>query len=65
MMYFASLWLAVLTISFVLPAALFSFAGGQAGARFMAARMQGRTISLLFSAILVIFSLRLLYQSLA
>ncbi|MDZ7761560.1 MAG: sulfite exporter TauE/SafE family protein [Desulfovermiculus sp.] len=51
--------------SFVLPAALFSFAGGQAGARFMAARMQGRTISLIFSAILVVFSLRLLYQALS
>ncbi len=51
--------------AFVLPAALFSFAGGQAGARFMSARLQGRTIAYIFSAVLIIFSFRLLYQSLA
>jgi len=49
--------------AFILPAALFSLAGGQAGARFMSARLQGRTISLIFSAVLIVFSLRLLYQS--
>jgi len=49
--------------AFVLPAALFSFLGGQAGSRFMAARLRGRTISLLFAAILVLFSARLFYQA--
>jgi len=51
--------------AFVLPAALFSFAGGQAGARFMSARLQGRTIAYIFSAVLILFSIRLLYQSFA
>ena len=51
--------------AFVLPAALFSFVGGQAGARFMSTRLQGRTIAFIFSSVLIIFSLRLLYQSLA
>jgi hypothetical protein len=51
--------------AFVLPAALFSFAGGQAGARFMSARLQGRTIAYIFSSILIIFSFRLLCQSFA
>lgn len=50
--------------AFVLPAALFSFAGGQAGARFMSSRLQGRTIAYIFSVLLMLFSLRLLYQSL-
>lgn len=57
--------LAAIRMAFVLPAALFSFVGGQAGARFMSTRLQGRTIAFIFSSVLIIFSLRLLYQSLA
>ncbi len=55
----------LMAVILFLAAALFSFAGGQVGARFMASQMQGRTISLIFSTVLIIFSLRLLYQALA
>lgn len=49
--------------AFVLPAAVFSFLGGQAGASFMAARLQGRSISLIFSLVLLLLSARLLHQA--
>ncbi len=49
--------------AFILPAAVFSFLGGQAGARFMAARLRGRSISIIFSLVLVLLSLRLVQQA--
>jgi len=47
---------------FILPAAVASFAGGQAGARLMSARMKGKTIRVLFSLVLFGMCARLLHQ---
>ncbi|MCF8039370.1 MAG: sulfite exporter TauE/SafE family protein, partial [Desulfohalobiaceae bacterium] len=50
---------------FILPAAAASFAGGQAGARIMSTRLQGKTIRLAFSIILFALCAKLLHQYLA
>jgi len=47
---------------FILPAAVASFAGGQAGARLMSTRLKGKTIRVLFSLVLFAFCARLLHQ---
>ncbi|MFO7718125.1 MAG: sulfite exporter TauE/SafE family protein [Thermodesulfobacteriota bacterium] len=47
---------------FVLPAAVASFAGGQAGAHLMSAKIQGKTIRAVFSLVLFAMCARLLYQ---
>jgi len=47
---------------FVLPAAAASFAGGQAGARFMSARLKGKTVRIIFSLVLFVFCAKLLHQ---
>ena len=49
---------------FILPAAVASFAGGQAGARIMSSRLEGRTIRYIFSIILFGLCAKLLYQAL-
>ena len=49
---------------FILLAALFSFAGGQVGSRLMAEKLQGRTVRLIFVAVLFLMSARLLYKGL-
>ncbi len=49
--------------SFVLLAAVFSFAGAQAGSRIMSRRLQGRTVRLIFAGVLIVMSGRLLYQA--
>lgn len=48
---------------FILPAAVASFAGGQAGARIMSSRMEGKSIRVVFSMILFILCIRLFFQS--
>jgi uncharacterized membrane protein YfcA len=48
---------------FILPAAVASFAGGQAGARIMIARLKGKSIRVIFSIILFAMCARLLHQS--
>lgn len=47
---------------FILPAAAASFAGGQAGARIMSTRLQGKTIRMAFSIILFALCAKLLHQ---
>jgi len=47
---------------FILPAAVASFAGGQAGARLMSTRLKGKTIRVLFSLVLFAMCARLLHQ---
>ncbi len=48
---------------FILSAAVASFAGGQAGARIMSARLKGKSIRVIFSIILFVFCAKLLHQS--
>ncbi len=50
--------------SFILPAAVASFAGGQIGARIMSSRMKGRAIRVIFAVVLFILCAKLLHQSL-
>ncbi len=50
---------------FILPAAVASFAGGQAGARLMSTRLKGKTVRVLFSLVLFALCARLLHQYLA
>lgn len=49
---------------FILPAAIASFVGGQAGARFMSARLKGKSIRIIFSILLFGLCAKLLYQCL-
>ncbi|MGD9213543.1 MAG: sulfite exporter TauE/SafE family protein [Desulfobacteraceae bacterium] len=48
---------------FILPAAVASFAGGQAGARIMSTRLKGKSIRIIFSFILFALCAKLLHQS--
>lgn len=48
---------------FILPAAVASFAGGQAGARIMSSRLKGKTIRVIFSIVLFILCAKLLHQA--
>ena len=48
---------------FILPAAVASFAGGQAGARIMSSRLKGKSIRVIFSIILFVLCAKLLHQS--
>ena len=48
---------------FILPAAVASFAGGQAGARIMSSRLKSKSIRVVFSIILFILCVKLLHQS--
>jgi uncharacterized membrane protein YfcA len=47
---------------FILPAAVASFAGGQAGSRIMSTRLKGKSIRIIFSIILFILCSKLLHQ---
>jgi hypothetical protein len=47
---------------FILPAALASFAGGQAGSRIMSSKLKGKTIRVIFSIILFFLCAKLLHQ---
>lgn len=49
---------------FILPAAVASFAGGQAGARIMSARLKSKSIRIIFSIILFALCIKLFHQSL-
>ena len=48
---------------FILPAAVASFAGGQAGARIMSSRLKGKSIRVIFSVILFVLCAKLLHQA--
>ena len=48
---------------FILPAAVASFAGGQAGARIMSSRLKAKSIRIIFSVILFVLCAKLLHQS--
>ena len=48
--------------SFILMAALFSFAGGQVGSRIMAEKLKGPTIRKIFGGILLVFVLKLIQR---
>jgi hypothetical protein len=48
---------------FMLPAAIISFLGGQAGARVMSSRLKGKSIRMIFSVILFILCAKLLHQA--
>ncbi len=48
---------------FILPAAVASFAGGQAGARIMTSRLKGKTIRIMFSIILFALCAKLFHQA--
>jgi hypothetical protein len=48
---------------FILPAAVVCFAGGQAGARIMSTRLEGKNIRRIFSVILFALCLKLLHQA--
>ncbi len=50
--------------TFILPAAVAAFLGGQAGARLMSAKVKGRVVRILFSLLLFGLCARLLYQAL-
>lgn len=47
---------------FILPAAVASFAGGQAGARIMSSKLKGKSIRVIFSIILFVLCAKLLHQ---
>ncbi len=47
---------------FILPAAVASFAGGQAGARIMSRRLKGKSIRVIFGVILFILCAKLLHR---
>ncbi len=49
--------------SFILPAALFSFIGGQIGSRIMVEKLRGKTVRRLFGIILILFCIKLLQKS--
>jgi uncharacterized membrane protein YfcA len=49
----------------MLPAAIASFAGGQAGARVMSTRLKGKNIRVIFSVILFVLCAKLLHQALS
>jgi uncharacterized membrane protein YfcA len=48
---------------FILPAAIASLMGGQAGARIMSSRLKGKSIRVIFSVILFILCVKLLHRS--
>jgi uncharacterized membrane protein YfcA len=48
---------------FILPAAVASFAGGQAGSRIMSTRLKGKSIRVIFSVILFILCAKLMQRS--
>ena len=48
---------------FILPAAVASFAGGQAGARIMSSRLKGKNIRVIFSIILFLLCAKLLQRA--
>jgi hypothetical protein len=48
---------------FMLPAAIISFLGGQAGARVMSSRLKGKSIRMIFSVVLFILCAKLLHQA--
>jgi len=48
---------------FILPAAVASFAGGQAGSKIMSTRLKGRSIRVIFSFLLFAMCLKLIHQA--
>jgi uncharacterized membrane protein YfcA len=55
--------MASLNWMFILPAAGASFIGGQVGARIMSSGLKGKTIRMLFSGVLFLLCVKLVYQA--
>ena len=53
----------VLDWKFIVIAALFSFAGGQAGSRIMTEKLKGRSVRLIFGLVLLAFSAKLIHKA--
>ncbi len=49
---------------FILPAAVFSFAGGQFGSRIMSEKLKGKTVRRIFGVFLLVFFMKLLQKAL-
>jgi len=61
--FIAHISLAGVDWKFILPAAIFSFAGGRLGAKVMSERLKGKRIRQIFGVVLLIFFLKLLQKS--
>jgi len=61
--FIAHVSLAALDWKFLGIAALFSFAGGQAGSRMMTAKLKGRTVRTIFGLVLLAFSAKLIQKA--
>jgi len=62
--FIAHISLASTDWKFILPAAFFSFAGGQIGSRIMSEKLKGRTVRQIFGIFLLLFFLKLLQKAL-
>jgi uncharacterized membrane protein YfcA len=49
--------------TFILTAAIFSFAGGQLGSRIMAEKLKGRTVRQIFGVVLLLFAFKLIQRT--
>ncbi len=49
--------------SFIIPASICSFAGGQIGSRIMAEKLKGRTIRLIFGVVLIVMCAKLIHKA--
>jgi uncharacterized membrane protein YfcA len=61
--FITHLSLSVLDWKFIGIAALFSFAGGQAGSRLMTEKLKGRTVRIIFGLVLLAFSAKLIQKA--
>jgi uncharacterized membrane protein YfcA len=60
--FIAHISMAATDWKFIIVAAIFSFAGGQAGSRIMAERLKGRTVRVIFGLVLLAFSAKLIQR---
>jgi uncharacterized membrane protein YfcA len=60
--FIAHISLAATDWKFILVAAIFSFAGGQAGSRIMAERLKGSAVRIIFGLVLLAFSAKLIQK---
>ncbi len=61
--FFTYMAAGVVDWSFILPAALFSFIGGQIGSRIMVEKLKGKTVRRLFGVILLLFCAKLIQRA--
>lgn len=61
--FFAHATISDINWRFILPAAIFSFIGGQFGSRIMSDKLKGQTVRRLFGIILLLFALKLLHKA--